>query len=92
MEELRYDIRVTLHKKWEMYNTFKQTLTSTLNEKNLVNPLSTLNVNNFYIKSNIFILRTPKCKISTLSVKKITLGVKFFKIGFTLRVATQLLS
>ena len=69
MEDLRYDIRVTLHKKWKIHNTFKQKLTSTLNVKKLVNPLSTLNVKTIYIKSNIFTLRTSKCKKSTLSVK-----------------------
>ena len=36
-----------------LHNTFKQKLTSTLNVKILVNPLSTLNVKMFYIKSNI---------------------------------------
>ena len=69
MGELRYDIRDTLHKNQEIHNTFKQKLTSTLNVKILVNPLSTINVKIFYIKSNIFTLRTPKCKKSTLSVK-----------------------
>ena len=174
MEDLRYDLRVTSHKKWKIHNTFKQKLTSTLNVtrhvfvkhgcprrqqsqtmakisksyiltpphpqghvmsvkceqpldeltvqvwllydhpnfkyctlfisgtelrtdgqtdrrtdgrtddpntrcprrtfqaggiKNLVNPLSTLNVKIFYIKSNIFTLRTSKCKKSTLRVK-----------------------
>ena len=52
-----------------MHNTFKQKLTSTLNVKNLVNPLSTLTVKKFYIKSNIYTLSTSKCKKSTLSVK-----------------------
>ena len=47
----------------------KQKSTSTLNVKILVNPLSTLNVKKIYIKSNIFTLRTGKCKKSTLSVK-----------------------
>ena len=46
-----------------------QKSTSTLNVKILVNPLSILNVIFFYIKSNIFTLRTPKRRKSTLSVK-----------------------
>ena len=47
MEELRYDIRVTSHKKSKIHNTFKLKLTSTLNVKKMINPLSTLNVNCF---------------------------------------------
>ena len=35
----------------------------------MVNPLSTLNVKMFYIKSNILTLRTSNCKKSTLSEK-----------------------
>ena len=51
MEELRYNTRVTLHKKWEIHNIFKQKLSSTLNVKNKENPLSTLKAI-FYIKNN----------------------------------------
>ena len=57
MEELRYDIRVTLHKNKKIHNTFKHKLTSTINVKILVNPLSTLNVKKNYIKSNIFYIK-----------------------------------
>ena len=56
MEELRYDIRVTLHKNRKIHDTFKQKLTSTLNVKKMVNPLSTLNVKK-YIKSNFFYIK-----------------------------------
>ena len=45
MEELRYNINVTLHNNRKYSdNTFKQKLTSTLNENILVNPFSTHNV------------------------------------------------
>ena len=84
MEVLHYDIRVTLHQKQDVHDTFQQKSTSTLNVQILVNPLSILNVKDFYIKSNIFTLRTGKCKKSTLSVKSF-----YIKGSFTLRVATR---
>ena len=47
----------------------------------MVNPLSTLNVKNVYIKSNIFTLRTPKCKKFTLSVKLFYIKGSFYIKG-----------
>ena len=47
----------------------------------LVNPLSTLNVKIFYIKSNIFTLRTSNCKKSTLSVKHFYIKGSFYIKG-----------